>query len=240
MSEWSLEDLFAGLNNDINQRLATARRSFAHPSTKGDASENVWLDIFNKYLPKRYKAAKAHVVDSQGAFSDQIDVVVYDAQYSPPIFLYEWQTVIPAESVYAIFEAKQTLNAENIEYACQKVVSVRRLHRTSLPIPHAGGTYPEKPLIHICGGLLTLDSGWKPALGEPLLASLGKGGDYDRLDLGCAAAHGYFKFDKERKEYEIYDRGKPVTAFLFTLISQLQSSATVPMIDMQAYARWLD
>ena len=240
MSGWSLKEIFVNLNNDIDQRLETARRSFAHSSTKGDASENIWLDILNKYLPKRYKATKAHVVDSLGAFSDQIDVVVYDAQYSPPIFLYEKQTIIPAESVYAVFETKQTLNAEHVKYACQKAASVRRLHRTSLPIPHAGGTYPKKPLIPICGGLLTLDSDWSPALGKSLLTNLGNGKDCGRLDLGCVAAHGYFKFDKEVKKYETYEGGKPTTAFLFALISQLQSSGTVPMIDMQAYARWLD
>ncbi len=206
----------------------------------GDASENVWLGILNTYLPKRYKAAKAFVVDSRGAFSDQIDVVVYDAQYSPPIFLSEGQTIIPAESVYAIFESKQTINTEYVEYACQKVASVRRLHRTSLPIPHAGGTYPEKQPVPICGGLLTLDSDWHPALGEPLLTRLGNGGDCDRLDLGCVVAHGYFKFDEKRREYKMYEGGKPATAFLLTLISQLQSSGTVPMIDMQAYAQWLD
>ena len=240
MSEWSLKVLFANLNDDIHKRLEIARQSLAHPGTKGDASENVWLDILNKYLPKRYKAAKAHVVDSQGKFSDQIDVVVYDTQYSPPIFLYEEQTIIPAESVYAVFESKQTLNAKNVEYACQKVASVRQLRRTSLPIPHAGGIYSKKQLIPICGGLLTLDSDWKPALGEPLLAKLGDGGGCDHLDLGCVAAHGYFKFDEKRKKYETYEGGKPATAFLLALISQLQSSGTVPMIDMQAYARWLD
>ena len=240
MSERSLRILFANLNDDIRQRLEIARQSFTHPGTKGDANENVWLDILNTYLPKRYKAAKAHVVDSQGAFSDQIDVVVYDAQYSPPIFLYEGQAIIPAESVYAVFEAKQTLNAENVKYARQKVASVRRLHRTSLPIPHAGGTYSEKQPIHICGGLLALDSDWKPALGKSLLANLGNGKGCDRLDLGCVAAHGYFRLDGKEKKYETYAGGKPATAFLFTLISQLQHSGTVPMIDMQAYARWLD
>lgn len=240
MNEWSLKDLFANLNNNINRRLETARQSLAHPSTMGDASERVWLDLLETYLPKRYKVAKAHVVDSRGAFSEQVDVVVYDAQYSPIIFQYEEQTIIPAESVYAVFEAKQTLNAEHVGYAHKKVASVRRLHRTSLPIPHAGGMYSKKPLIPICGGLLTLDSDWSPALGKPLLAKLGSRGDCDHLDLGCAAAHGYFKFNGKKKEYEIYDGGKPVTAFLFALISQLQSSATVPMIDMQAYARWLD
>lgn len=206
----------------------------------GDVSESVWLDILNKYLPKRYKADKAHVVDSQGTFSDQIDVVVYDAQYSPPIFLYECQTIVPAESVYAVFEAKQTLNAEHIGYARRKVASVRRLHRTSLPIPHAGGTYAGKPPGPICGGLLALNSDWRPPLGEPLLAKIGSGGSDDCLDLGCVAAREYFKFDGEKKKYETYEGGKPATAFLFTLISQLQSSGTVSMIDMQAYAQWLD
>ena len=85
-----------------------------------------------------------------------------------------------------------------------------------------------------------MNSDWKPALGEPLLAKLGNGEGCDHLDLGCVAAHGYFKFDEKRKKYETYEGSKPATAFLFTLISQLQSSGTVPMIDMQAYALWLD
>src|ERR1700730_13104061 len=98
--KWSLAELLAGLHDDIQTRLATARRSFGHPGTKGDASEHVWLQLLTTYLPKRYHAAKAHVVDSQGQFSDQIDVVIFDRQYSPFIFEYEGQTVIPAESVY--------------------------------------------------------------------------------------------------------------------------------------------
>ena len=70
--------------------------------------------------------------------------------------------------MYAAFEAKQTINAGLVKYAQDKVASVRRLHRTSLPIPHAGGTYPAKPPGHILGGLLTFESEWNPALGEAL------------------------------------------------------------------------
>jgi hypothetical protein len=39
--------------------------------------------------------------------------------------------------------------------------------------------------------------------------------------------------------YAIVPAGKPATAFLFELIARLQSSATVPMIDIRAYAQWL-
>src|SRR6266478_6558493 len=134
MSKWSLSELLAGLHDDIENRLALARKSLAHPTTKGDASEEVWLEMLRKYLPQRYQVAKAHVVDSLGTFGEQIDVVVFDRQYSPFIFNYQGQSIIPAESVYAAFEAKQAINADEVSYAQGKVASVRRLHRTSLPI----------------------------------------------------------------------------------------------------------
>src|SRR5437867_9759527 len=104
MSNWSLSKLLASLHDDIERRLATVRESFGHSTTKGDASEQVWLQMLQTYLPRRYQAEKAHVVDSNGVFSQQIDVVVFDRQYSPFIFHYEGQIVVPAESVYALFE----------------------------------------------------------------------------------------------------------------------------------------
>ncbi len=238
MSKWSLPQLLAGLHDDIEQRLATARKTFGHPGTKGDASESIWLQLLRTYLPHRYQASTAHVVDSKGDFSEQIDVVIFDRQYSPFIFRYEGQTIIPAESIYAVFEAKQTINSDQVEYAQKKVASVRRLYRTSLPIPHAGGTFDPKKLTYILGGLLTLDSDWNPALGQPLTDTLNNADSEGLLDLGCVAAHGIFACDSDRR-YVFTHKGKPATAFLFELIARLQATATVPMIDVRAYAQWL-
>ena len=75
-NQWSLPRLLAGLHDDIHSRLETARKTLQHPGTKGDASEHVWLQLLDTYLPKRYQVTKAHVVDSDGNFSEQIDVVV--------------------------------------------------------------------------------------------------------------------------------------------------------------------
>lgn len=235
---WSLPQLLASLHDDIEQRLKTARAVFGHPVTKGDASEAVWIELLETYLPQRYQAAKATVVDSDGTFSEQIDVVVFDRQYSPFIFHYQGQTVIPAESVYAVFEAKQSINAGEVAYARKKVASVRRLNRTSLPIPYAGGTYPPKPLPHILGGLLTFESDWTPGLGQSLTNALSGADAESVLDLGCVVAHGMFGCDTARC-YTITPQGKPATAFLLELIARLQSGATVPMIDVRAYAKWL-
>lgn len=240
MSVWSLPVLLGMLHDDIQHRLQISRKSFGHPNAQGDASEAVWLELLKSYLPKRYRADRAYVVDSKGFFSDQMDIVVYDRQYSPFIFHYHGQTIVPVESVYTIFEAKQTINAKYVRYAREKVASVRKLHRTSLPIPHAGGTYPPKPLIPILGGILTFESDWSPCFGDPLWKALGDDCiEENRLDIGCVAAHGHFVWEQDVGKYEFIKEGKPATAFLFKLISMLQFSGTVPMIDVNAYAGWL-
>lgn len=237
MTNWSLSILLESLHDDIHQQLETARKSLGHPVSKGDASETIWLELLQKYLPKRYEAQKGHVVDSTGTFSQQIDIIIFDRQYSPFIFNYKGEVIVPAESVYAIFEAKQSITADHVKYAQEKVESVRKLHRTSLPIPHAGGVYPAKAPINILGGILTFESDWSPALGAALENALMKDGG--SLNMGCVAAQGYFNFLEDAKKYEFVSGGKPATAFLFKLISELQFSGTVPMIDVLAYSKWL-
>src|SRR5437763_1134303 len=111
MSEWSIEKILGSVHDDVERQLTTAHDALVHPTTKGDASEQVWLRFFQQYLPKRYQAERAHVVDSKGAFSMQIDVLIFDRQYTPFIFDFHGQRVVPAESVYAVFEAKQTAKA---------------------------------------------------------------------------------------------------------------------------------
>jgi hypothetical protein len=238
MNDWSLARLLSNLHEDIERRLSTARSSFGHAPSKGDASESVWLDLLTTYLPQRYQAASAHVVDSEGNFSDQIHVVIFDRQYSPFIFTFEGQKIIPAESVYAVFEAKQTINADLVRYAREKCASVRTLRRTSLPIPHAGGTYDPKPPKPILGGILTFESDWKAPLGDPLQKALSGGDAASRLDIGCVAAHGIFY--RADDQFVVVAEKKPATAFLLELIARLQELATVPMINVRAYARWLE
>ena len=238
MSGWSLQSLLAGLHQEIEQRLRRTRDTMGHPVAKGDASEKIWLDLLQGYLPRRYEAARAFVVDSAGAFSEQVDIVIFDRQYSPLVFHQEGEKVIPAESVYAVFEAKQSAGAVEIGYAQRKVASVRRLVRTSLPVPHVGGISPAKPPPHILGGLLTFESTWNPPLGVPLLDHLRNGDAGGRLDLGCVAAHGIFMCD-QAGAYAVAPNGRAATAFLLELIARLQAMATVPMIDLRAYARWL-
>jgi len=234
--QWSLSTVLAGLHESVEGELRRARESIGHPTDKGDASETVWIDVFNRHLPRRYEARKAHVVDSEGHFSDQIDVVIHDRQYSPLVLSFKDTFVVPAESVYAIFEAKQDMTAEHIEYAQRKVASVRRLRRTSLPVPTVDGIKPPKEPGRIIGGILTLACSWSPPFGETMLSHLMKNRDDGFLDVGCVADSGMFLTNADR-EFSLMPSSRAATRFILELIARLQELATAPMIDIRAYAR---
>jgi hypothetical protein len=60
MNGWSLSQLLSGLHDAIQDRLAISPQSFAHPGTKGDASEaegkqgealTLWAEIMGRYFP---------------------------------------------------------------------------------------------------------------------------------------------------------------------------------------------
>lgn len=192
----NLKSWFESLQNNM---IAAASDSEVvdHPTDMGDISEKNWIQLFKKYLPKRYKTAKAIIFDSQGNKSDQIDLVLYDAQYSYMAFNRKGILYIPAESVYAVFEIKQTLNRKHMKYAGDKARSVRKLHRTSAAIPHAGGVYPPKPLHRIIAGILTTRVGedWSVPFGDPFKRCLNEYNAKQQIDCGCVLKAGSFSFD---------------------------------------------
>ena len=152
MSEWSLSQLLAGLHDDIEQRWRSPASRSGIPEPRVMPARMSGWNCCKCIFPQRYQAANAHVVDSLGVFSDQIDVVIFDRQYSPFIFNFQGQTIIPAESVYGVFEAKQTINADQLPMRSEKsqasgAFTARACQfRTRAELtPRNAGPYPGRP-----------------------------------------------------------------------------------------------
>lgn len=237
----SLATLMNGVQVGLIHDLTQGRNVLPHPTEVGDNAELRWIEMLGGFLPKRYAVAKAFVIDVNGMTSDQLDVVIYDQQYSPQIWRNPNGSVyVPAESVYAVFDAKQDLNRDTVLYAAEKVESVRRMERTSAPIPHAGGTYAPRELPHILGGILTLGSEWNPPFGDALLTAIRDSGeDVQRLDVGCAANAGAFSvLAGDPITLEVWNSSAGTLVWFVTrLLAGLQALATAPAIDI---ARWAD
>lgn len=230
------------------------RAATAHPGTIGDEAEADWIGLCRNFLPARYEVGPIFAVDHTGASSDQIDVAVYDQHFSPQWFgTRAGVRFVPVESVYAVFEVKPALNKGHLEYAQNKVASVRNLARTSAPIIHAGGKYnaasPEgKPII---GGLLSTRCDWTAdSVRDNLQANLPPHGDPGFLNLGIALDTIAFDYTPdladaddqvvEHPSLTFSASGQQLIHFAIRLFRQLQSLGSAIALDMSAYERSLN
>jgi hypothetical protein len=221
----------------MRSKLALNRHILTHPVAKGDASEQEWINMLSSYLPSRYQADKAFIIDCDGNVSEQIDIVIYDRHYSPFILKQNTSTYIPAESVYAVIEVKPTLDITNIKYASKKAESVRRLKRTTAPIVHAGGRIEKtKKPFYILAGILTIDGKLSASVNKKL-ASLSKS---SLLHFGCSLQNGAFWFKNNQGSRYFFEKSAQDEALIFfflNLLAELQRLGTVPAIDLKAYIK---
>lgn len=230
--------LFLGHQETLKAELVQARSGIGHSTFKGDISEGSWRQMLERHLPRRYRVCRGVVVDSEGTESDAIDVIVHDAHFCPLLLDRDGTSFVPAESVYAVFEAKQSLTAREIEYAGEKANSVRRLHRTSAPIVDCGKLRPARPVPRILAGVLALEAEWKDGLGTSLERAIGSLTEGQRLDLGCAVSVGAFECGPAGV-LTIYPSEVALVSFFLRLLDRLQRLGTVPAVDWQLYGKGL-
>jgi hypothetical protein len=267
MQKISLKNLFKGLQSQMEAQLATNREIIPHAVSKGDSLEDTWISFLRKYLPNRYCIDKAFVIDSTGALSDQIDLVIYDQQYTPFVLTQNGIHYVPAEGVYAVFEVKPDLKGSvddhgssitYVEYAGRKIESVRRLKRTSTYIVDRGVRHSPRPLTKILGGILTSVNSIKKK--DTLESQLTKLTSLKGIDIGCAVDYGSFFVDHTGEEdvtiLEPIDRitnyyetrvinsiefstaDTSLVSFFFQLMRYLQQSiGTVAAIDLAEYSQ---
>jgi hypothetical protein len=260
-----IAELFGGLQNQMVSQLNTNRKFILHPGSKGDSLENVWIEWLRKYLPNRYSVDKAIIIDSNGELSHQMDLVIYDQQYTPFVFTQNGIHYIPSEGIYAVFEVKPDLQgnvaAQNyFEYCGAKIESVRRLKRTSVPIINAGVEYPARPLTKIIGGILASTNSYTHSNNNTIESHIKALKGLQSIEMVCAVDFGSFfinykgeedttdrNFEKRIMDYymnrsvdKISYSGKEnslVTFFLQLTRYLQQSVGTVAAIDLNEYAK---
>lgn len=230
--------VFQELQNTMLGELNMSKKTILHSPTQGAATEDKWLKLFQNYLPARYRAERGFVMDTREGMSEQIDIIIFDRHFTPFLFNHEGIYYVPAESVYAVIEVKPNLNKPTIKYAGQKIESVRKLHRTSVPIPHAGGTYEPKELFSILGGIVTTGVTWSTNIQSNLLTALKQADNsYQQVDFGCALSS--VTFDVEyHAEDEIkltMQEESVLLTFFMKLLQFLQLKGSVPALDYKAY-----
>lgn len=201
-------------------QLKLSSQSITHDGTMGEINEQYFIDVLRKYLPKRYAVSQGIVIDSNGGTSDQIDIVIFDNQYTPTLLDQQDHRFIPAEAVYSVLEVKPTINKTYLEYAADKAKSVRDLVRTSIPIIHIDGTSPPKQPFPILAGIIAPDVEWLEGVtSSSFNTNLVALTNERSIDYGLALSDR--SFDSFDGQVVLSDKECSLAFFLFRLLQKL-------------------
>lgn len=94
-----------------------------HGTTKGSSREGMWADFFKQIVPKKFTVDNnVFIIDSNGEISKEVDIVIYDNNYTPYIFNYVSIKYIPIEAVIAVIECKsKSIDGKKIVEWCEKI-----------------------------------------------------------------------------------------------------------------------
>ncbi|WP_442795419.1 DUF6602 domain-containing protein [Pelobium manganitolerans] len=264
MNKVDLKQLFNGLQRQMSAQLNTNREFIDHPGSKGDAIENAWIEWLRKYLPNRYCVDKAIVIDHEGNTSQQMDIVIYDNWFTPFIFNQNGFYYVPAEGVYAVFEVKPDIQGTvgektYIEYAGEKIESVRVLKREAASFINGGTKFTPRPLTKIIGGILCSTNGFTHKNNDTIEKHIKALDNLQSIDLGCIVNYGsfyidynpneeitivgqdaYLKFYANRKfnKMKFSEADHSFVTFFMQLTRYLQQAiGTIPAINLNAYLK---
>lgn len=78
-----------------------------HNGLSGHCREDYWMKFFRKIIPQKFAMEKSvMIIDSYGNISNEVDIAVFDNQYTPYVFNYGSLKFIPIEAVSVVIECK--------------------------------------------------------------------------------------------------------------------------------------
>jgi len=120
-----------GIAEQLNRLLAVKQQQsniIDHNLEKGLGNEESLRQLLTCFLPRKIAVAKGKIINSTGAMSKHIDVIVYDALNCPTLFTDENRNqILPIEGVFGVIEVKTTLTSSTLSDAFENLLSVYKL-----------------------------------------------------------------------------------------------------------------
>ncbi|MFC3749084.1 DUF6602 domain-containing protein [Paenibacillus sp. GCM10012306] len=81
--------------------------SSQHHVTTGTFREEIWKSMFEQMIPQKFSIEHSvFIIDSDGHVSNEVDLAIFDEQYTPYIFRYGKLKYIPIEAVAVVVQCK--------------------------------------------------------------------------------------------------------------------------------------
>ncbi len=117
----NLKDNYINIEQSIVRQLNLKVDN--HHLTAGHNREKIWFDLFRQIIPMKFALKQGvFLIDSYGKVSKEVDIAIFDEQFTPYIFNYGSIQFIPIEAVAVVVQCKsKTINSGNVNEWCTKI-----------------------------------------------------------------------------------------------------------------------
>lgn len=131
-----------------------------HHLTSGNNREQVWMELFRQIIPHKFNIKQGvFLIDSKGVVSKEVDLAIFDDQYTPYIFNYGKIHFIPIEAVAMVVQCKsKNFNSAEIQEWGESInkletgtggIARMAVNLTGTHVPTQKATKPLKVLCHL-------------------------------------------------------------------------------------------
>lgn len=185
-----------------------------HGVTTGAYREEVWKSLFEQIVPRKFYVDQGiFIIDSKGRISDEVDLAIFDEQYTPYIFKYGKIKFIPIEAVAVAIQCKSSKTdgasdwADSIKRLETSIDSVTRvisgLKKTTLETSGSLAQTFTRPILILCSLCEAFPSGDKIAKSFDMILNVDKRG---RLAKSISAKQQDFNYWYKQLNHAIPDR----------------------------------
>lgn len=113
--------------NHLNEKMVEELDlASVHNGLTGNYREEMWIEFFRSIIPKKFSLAQGvMIIDSDKNVSKEVDIAVFDEQYTPYVFQYNTLKFIPIEAVAVVIECKSS--SLNYNKLCEWADKLKRL-----------------------------------------------------------------------------------------------------------------
>lgn len=129
-----------------------------HPTTIGTAREEIWGEIFEGLIPKKFVVERSvFLIDAKDNVSKEVDLVIMDEMYTPYIFRYGSIKFIPIEAVAAVIQCKSMgADKKSLEEWAESIKKLRTSESAVARLANTVSTGPAltqpstRPILILC------------------------------------------------------------------------------------------
>jgi len=130
-----------------------------HAGDRGFEREDIVEDFLSPLLPQQLSIGKGEVRATNGNWSKQEDLIIYDRMTCPRLFIGTKSQIFPVESVAAVIEVKTKLDTKTIHEASENISQIRNLEKTGGSTYVGAGRISFGPPTPVFGALFAFELG---------------------------------------------------------------------------------